>query len=256
MTAATPDFSAPQHHGTGPQAHEVRAFSAGDVILEEGSTLDQFLVILSGQVEMLYHGRRVRTLHDHDIFGLEQVLLGKSSPVRARALGECRVAYYTSATLRDFLRDNVRMSERLLRSLAQQLLQTTQCCGAAEAEAFTLPDSTLRFYGAGEVIVREGVFDPHFYKLVSCDKGLQVTSHGKTLSLLTTPGSFFGETAALLALPQRATVTSVGQSVVQVLTADQLEVMIREDPASALRMLHDLARRTAELQARLADADA
>jgi CRP-like cAMP-binding protein len=231
-------------------ALDVRTYRYGGVILEEGSVYTCFLVILSGQAEVLCMGKRIREAAEHDILGLENLLFKKPSLVSAVALTPCRVASYGPEALDYFLHNSPQMSERILRSVLHQLLQTTQKLAESDGE-FSLDDVRVQFYQDREVIIQEGVQGTDFYKLVSSDGGLRVSIRGEEVALISKPGEFFGEMASLLNLTRQATVSSIGQSVVQVYSGDQLGMLLEEHPDVALRMVRDLASRLAEINRKL-----
>ena len=55
------------------QAIDVAVFQAGEQIFPPGYESPYFLVILSGQVVLTRNGKRIRTLGEQDIFGLESL---------------------------------------------------------------------------------------------------------------------------------------------------------------------------------------
>ena len=230
-------------------AQEVRSFRYGDYILKEGAQTNQFAAILSGQVMVLFRGKKVRVLGEHDVLGLESLVFRRPSAVSAMALTACRVAFYGQEALDYFLRQDVRMNERLLKSVVQQLEQTTKRVVDKDRQ-FSLDDAKIRFFGNDEVIIQEGLHSIEFYKLVSTEGGLRVSIKDKEIARIERPGEFFGEMEALLSLPTQATVTSIGQSVVQVYPTDQLPVIVDLYPEVALQMISDLASRLMDMQRR------
>ena len=141
------------------------------------------------------------------------------------------------------------MSERLLKSVVKPLTQTTQHAAGGERE-FSLDDVKMRFYSDNEVIIEEGSQRSEFYRLVSTEGGLRICIQGKEITRLNKPGEFFGEMEALLGLPRQATVTSVGESVVQVYPGDQLPTMVEFYPEVALQMIRGLASRLMDINRR------
>jgi len=230
-------------------AQEVRSYRYGEFIIEEGGISNQFAAILNGRVQILSRGKKVRVLDEHDVLGLGNIFFKKPSPVSAMALTNCRVAFYGSEALNHFLRNDAAMSERILKSVVLQLTQTTQRAVEAERE-FSLDDVKMRFYKDDEVIIEEGSLQTEFYKLVSTEGGLRLCIQGKEIAQLNKPGEFFGEMEALLGLPSQTTVTSIGQSVVQVYPGDQLPRMVESYPEVALQMIHDLASRLMDINRR------
>ncbi len=105
----------------------------------------------------------------------------------------------------------------------------------------------MDFFSDGDVLVEEGAPDTDFFRLVSTQGGLKVTKAGREVSRIETPGEFFGEMAGLLKLPRQATVTSIGESVVERYGSDDLEVIVRDYPEVALQIMKNLVTRLMEL---------
>jgi CRP-like cAMP-binding protein len=254
MVADSPHGSSLSQSFDPVRALKVETYRYGEVILEEGADYSFFLVILSGYAEILCKGKEIRTAAEHDILGLENFLFKKPSLLSVVALTPCRVACYGTDAFEYFVHNSPQMSERILRSVLQQLLQTTQKLLESDGE-FSLDDVRVQFYQDGEVIIQEGMQGTDFYKLVSSEGGLRVSIRGEEIALIRRPGEFFGEMASLLNLTRQATVASIGQSVVQVYAGDQLGMLLEEHPDVALRMVRDLAARLADLNRRLMDKD-
>jgi CRP-like cAMP-binding protein len=235
-----------QNQITSIQAQEVRSYRYGEFIFEEGASNNQFAAILSGNVQILCRGKKVRVLGELDVLGLQNVFFKNPSPVSAMALTACRVAFYGPDALNHFLRGDAVMSERLLKSVVKQLTQTTQRAAGGERE-FSLDDVKMRFYSDDEVIIEEGSQRSEFYRLVSTEGGLRICIQGKEIARLSRPGEFFGEMETLLNLPCQATVTSDGESVVQVYPGDQLPTMVESYPEVALQMIRGLASRLMDI---------
>ena len=62
---------------------------AGSTIFEEGDEGDALYVIVSGQVEVLREGNRLKILRDADYFGELAVLTGAARNASIRALTDC-----------------------------------------------------------------------------------------------------------------------------------------------------------------------
>ncbi|HAA03278.1 MAG TPA: hypothetical protein DCZ69_10395 [Syntrophobacteraceae bacterium] len=232
-------------------AQEVRSFRYGDIIFEEGGQTSQFAAILSGQVVILFRGKKVRVLGEHDVLGLESLVLKRPSTISAMALTACRVAFYGPETLDYFLRNDFRMSERLLKSVVQQLALTTQKIADKDRE-FSLDDVKMRFFSNDDIVMEEGSYSLEFYKLVSTEGGLVLSVKGKELARVDRPGEFFGEMEALLNLPAQTTVTSIGQSAIQIYPTSQLSVIAELYPEVALQMIRSLASRLMDMNRKLA----
>lgn len=223
-------------------AIELRSHEYGDEIIREGDESPCFFVILNGQVGISKSGRLIRVLEDHDVFGLETILLKRGIPYSARSMRKTRLARYAPEALDHCLRENPQMTTGILRSTLQQLVQTTARV-TEDTEAFTLDDAQVEFFRDGEAIVVEGMPGRDFFRLVSTQGGLRVTREGKELYRIDKPGEFFGEMAGLLKLPRQATITSIGDSVVERYGGGDLEAIIRYHPEVALQIMHTVISR-------------
>lgn len=98
----------------------------------------------------------------------------------------------------------------------------------------------VRSFEEGESIVREETPGRVFH--VVLDGRVRVVRAGKTLARLL-PGEFFGEMALLLGGPRTATV--VGETSGHLLTLDgrELDRVIHQEPAVAIRIMQELAGR-------------
>jgi CRP-like cAMP-binding protein len=255
MVSDTEFAALPEPPVNAVHAQAVRTYRYGEFIIEEGGISSDFMVILSGQAQITCHGKKIRVGSDHDILGLENVLFKKASAVSAMALTQCRVAFYGPDALQYFLRSDSRMSERILRSVVQQLLQTTQRLVEGDRE-FSLDDVKMMFFEDGEMIIQEGTHGNDFYKLISSEGGLSIRIQGKEIAVMKKPGQFFGEMETLLQLPRQSTVISMGQSVVQAYPCVQLPMMVETHPEVALKMIRDLASRLADINRRFVEESA
>lgn len=239
-----PEQSGERDHGSSIHALHVRTYRDGEVILEEGEKPDHFFVILSGQVTIIQQGKVLRWLEDGDCFSLENFVLRKPSSYTARSLSGTRVAAYGQETFDHFIHEDSRMTKRILSSVLRQLMQTSQSCADQTLGFENLLE--IRFYREGEVIIEEGARGAEFYKLISSQAGLQVSLGGKKIKRIERPGEFFGETASLLQQPYRVTVTSIGESVVEVYGTGNLELILKSSPALGVYLIHALASRIAD----------
>ena len=228
------------------QAIELQFYRHGDEILKEGDESPCFYVILSGQVSISKQGKFIRLLREQDVFGLESLLLKQVVPYTARVMAPSRIASYGPDAFDQLVRENPRMTESILSSTVDQLLQTTENL-AHEEGVFAIDDVCVDFYSDGDVIIREGMRENDFFRLVSTEGGLRVTKAGKEISRIERPGEFFGEMAGLLNLPRVATITSIGESVVERYGFDDLDVIIRDYPEVALQIMRTVVIRLMEL---------
>ena len=232
------------------QAVEISSYRYGEEILREGEESPFYYAILSGQVRISHKGKKIRVLDEQDIFGLESCLFRKASYYSARSLSRCRIAKYGPEALDHIIRESPRMVLSLLVSTLHQLAQTTNNL-LEDAQAFSMDDVGVTFFKDEEVIIEEGSRGAQFYRLVSSQNGLRVSIGGQEVSRIEKPGEFFGEIACLMDAPRQATVTSIGDSVVEVYSMDDLDVIIRDYPDVALQMMRTLVKRLIESNQRL-----
>lgn len=229
----------------GTTALEIRTFGEDSEIVTEGERSSNFYVVLSGNVKILRRGRQLSILSDRDVFGLESCFLNQPSNVSARSIDNARIAIYSRDAIDFILYERPKMSRGILMSLLGQLTQTIQA--AVREEAGAKPENIdIRFYGDNEVIISEGVRETDIYKLVSTERGLVVSKSGREIGRIMNPGEFFGEMASVLNQERSATITSKGNSAVQVYSAEHIEDMIEEHPEIARKMISTLAKRLSQ----------
>ncbi|MGQ9668551.1 MAG: Crp/Fnr family transcriptional regulator [Desulfosoma sp.] len=237
-----------------PYAAEARTYQEGELIVAEDEPLEGFFVILDGRVRLSRGDRRVRVLREKDVFGLESMVFKKRSPLSARALTPCRVMFYETEAFDDFLHTRPRAFRELVMSLLRQLTDTSFAVNGEEPLVLS-SDVEVRHYGDGETIIVEGEDSKEFYRLISSDGGLRVTLRGVEIGRIDGPGDFFGEMACLLKVPRQATVTSMGESLVQVYRPQRLEQIVSENPQLAMKIIGTLARRLSSANIRLTEKD-
>jgi small-conductance mechanosensitive channel/CRP-like cAMP-binding protein len=114
--------------------------------------------------------------------------------------------------------------------------------------------SGSRLYAPNEVIIREG--QPG-HELFIIQRGeVRVLVDRADMSIVEVarlgPGAFFGEMSLMTGEPRRATVRSLGECEVIVVTKDALQPLLGQAPELAERISRKLAEREAELGARVA----
>ncbi|MEJ5348550.1 MAG: cyclic nucleotide-binding domain-containing protein [Desulfosoma sp.] len=237
-----------------PYSVEARTYQEGELIVVEDEPTQGFFVILDGRVRLSRGDRKIRVLGERDVFGLEAMVFKRKSPYTARAQTPCRLMVYETEAFDDFLYSRPRAFRELVLSLLRQL--TDASFSANGEESLVLPsDVEVRHYRDGENIVVEGELSQEFYRLISSDAGLRVTLRGMEIGRIDRPGDFFGEMACLLKAPRQATVTSMGDSLVQVFRPQQLEEIISENPKLAMKLIGTLARRLASANILLTEKD-
>lgn len=238
--------------GVGPEpnrarAQEITLYRRGEKILLEGEKKPFFFVILSGNVRISCRGKKLRVLGEQDIFGLESLVLQKLSCYSAEALRKCRIAKYGPDTLEYLIHECPRMVKSLLMSTLHQLTQVPQVL-AGDSAQLPIDEGRVKFLNDGETL-RDGkrvVTD--FYRLVSTQGGLRVTIGRKEVARIDRPGEFFGGVAGLRNLPSRAHITSIGESVIETYSLEDLDVLIRDYPEAAGQIMRAMVKRLAEVE--------
>jgi CRP-like cAMP-binding protein len=100
----------------------------------------------------------------------------------------------------------------------------------------------------GRVLVKEGDRGLEFFVIV--DGSARVSRHGCTVAQLG-PGDFFGELALLIDRPRNATVSALSPMEVIVLSRREFDAALVEAPGMARRLMAGMARRLAELDAKV-----
>ncbi len=230
----------------GASALEIRTYLDNEEIIAEGDRGDHFYVLLRGMVKIFHRGRQLSILGEGDVFGLESCILNHPSSINASSVGNARIALYDRDAIDFILYERPQMSRGILKSLLLQLAQTIQSAIRDEARGATAGSIDVRFFGDGEVIIKEGVKETDIFKLVSTEQGLVVSRGGREVGQILTPGEFFGEMASILNQERSATISSKGNSVVQVYSAEHIQDMIEEHPEIAKKMISALAQRLAQ----------
>jgi CRP-like cAMP-binding protein len=236
------------------QAIEIRTYSHGEVIIREGDNPPCFFAVLSGHVRLSKAGNIILHLGDQDIFALEHLMLRKPCLYTATAVTQSRVAAYGPEALDHLIRHSPRMTLNIMTSVSRQLARLARST-AEIYDSFSLDDVEVQFFHDGETIIQEGTVGKEFYRLVSTQGGLRVSIKSKELAPIVKPGEFFGEIAGLLNLPRQATVTSMGDSVVEKYDLAELETVIRDYPEIAVQMMRTLVSRLLEVNLRLTEND-
>jgi len=209
--------------------------------MPEGEQSPSFLVILSGQVVLTKGGKVIRTLEEMDIFGLESLLLKKPSYYAAYALQECRIAKYGPETLDHLIHESPRMIQNVLISIVHQLTQTTLYLLEPPAP-FQADEERIFFFRDDQVIYDEAVAGTELYRLISTEGGLKVSVGGREVSRIHNSGEFFGFPGS----NDRTCISSIGESVVEKYGAEDLDIIIRDYPETARRIMSKLIERVSD----------
>lgn len=119
--------------------------------------------------------------------------------------------------------------------------ETSQSPGAAIFEGL----GRSRAFMAGDVIIREGAPDDDIFFLMEGQvRIVSVSGNGREVVHNTlSPGTFFGEMAALSGTQRNASVLAETAARVRIVSRQDLLSQIRSDPAGALWMLAEISQR-------------
>ncbi|NLI80662.1 MAG: cyclic nucleotide-binding domain-containing protein [Deltaproteobacteria bacterium] len=232
-------------HSLSVRALNVQTHPYGDVVVREGEETEGFYVILSGQVRISQGGKNVRILEEQDVFGLDNLILRKPAQYTARTLSRSRIATYGRDSFEYLFHHSPQMIQTFLLSTLQQLSQTTHNLSGM-TESFSIGEVRVNFYSDGEVILGEDVATRTFYRLVSSHGGLRLTKGNEELGCIEKPGEFFGGIIGFANGVHQAQVTSIGESAVEMYTIDDLEVVIKDYPDIALKIMQALIAKLSE----------
>ena len=101
-------------------------------------------------------------------------------------------------------------------------------------------EATVTVYDRGETIVEEGSKGGAFFVIL--DGSAKAVSGSRTLGRLK-PGTFFGEVALLDEGPRMASVVTESMTRCLILDGQDFQRIVAKEPALALRLLRELARR-------------
>ena len=105
--------------------------------------------------------------------------------------------------------------------------------------------SAVLDFAEGDEIVKEGQAGSVFY--VIADGGAKVVRGGRTVGRLE-PGRFFGELAVLGGTPRTASVIATAPTTCVMLSARNLQKVLKDEPAIALSILGYVAHRLADAE--------
>jgi CRP/FNR family transcriptional regulator, cyclic AMP receptor protein len=105
---------------------ELRAFSAGDVVFQEGDTSRDMFAVLGGEMEVLKHSRlgreaRVALLGPGDWFGEMSIVDVQPRSASVRVLSPSRLVRMTAADFDALYRRDIRAYALIILNLAREL---------------------------------------------------------------------------------------------------------------------------------------
>ena len=96
-------------------------FPAGRTLIEQGATGREFIVVLTGEVEVRRNGRRLPIDGDADFFGEAALLTGAKRNATVKTLSPVRALVITDRAFWRLLKDSPRIEGKILASLASRL---------------------------------------------------------------------------------------------------------------------------------------
>jgi CRP-like cAMP-binding protein len=125
----------------GDTTKNVKTFSRGDVIAEEGSPGGGWYVLLSGRVAVFKQGTKVTEFSTRGmIFGEISSILSKPRTARLVAVDPCEVMHF-EANLDELVAKYPSVAKTVLISLAQRLEKTTEALWVAVQSHPKSPDT-------------------------------------------------------------------------------------------------------------------
>jgi CRP/FNR family transcriptional regulator, cyclic AMP receptor protein len=98
--------------------------SAGSMIFAEGDPGDALFLIVSGDVEVLRDGKRLKVLRDADYFGELAVLTGETRNASIRALTDCLLLRLERSDFHKVLAGSFEAVLAVIRIICRRLQQT------------------------------------------------------------------------------------------------------------------------------------
>lgn len=109
---------------------ELRTYSDGDIVFEEGEEGRYLYVVVSGQVEIRKEGELVSTVlaecQSGDMFGELAMIDSRPHSADAIAIGDTELALYDRDTFLAAVREDPWFAMAVIQSLAARLRQTTE----------------------------------------------------------------------------------------------------------------------------------
>ena len=238
-----------------PPPPSIQSFQAGETIFALGEPSKYFYILLSGAVVLTKNDEPEIRLHGRNAFGLEGIINSSDAyPCTAVAGEPCRVAQYSAEVAVDMLQNASRTQQLVLQGLAHVLEASWSRLDHKDpADMKTQFIGRIQTVGPGQWIMRDGEKSTEIYRIISTDKGLEVVKNDTRLAVISEPGDIFGEMACLLNEGRTAGIRSLGNSVLEVYSPEQLTSMLSDYPDFSLRLVTTLAQRLAKTTKELAE---
>ncbi len=240
---------------TAAQAPGIESFAEGETIFTAGDPAHRFHILLGGSVALTKHKEPPIHITGRHAFGIEGIINPSGVyPCTAMALEPCRVATYQAEIVDDILQNSPRTLQLILEGLSHVLEASWFRLGKNNpAHLQTQFVGRIQTKGPGQWIMQDGEMSTEIYRIISTDKGLEVVKNGNQLAVIKEPGEIFGEMAFLLDEGRTAGIRSLGNSVLEVYSPEQLTTMLSDYPDFSLRVITTLAQRLAKTSRELAD---
>ncbi|WP_045215220.1 Crp/Fnr family transcriptional regulator [Desulfonatronovibrio magnus] len=231
----------------------------GTQIISQGMEADRIYVILSGRVDILCHGKKVIELGPESVLGAEPVFFPETSYLYSAIVSrQTRISEYHYSDILDMISTSPDLFHQIFSSMSKQLGKLWNEIGEnVEHEQNDMHFvGEIRSYTENQWVIQEGQEDTDIFRIVSSDKGLEVSRSGHKLATLNTPGEFFGEMAIILGEKRTASVRSLGNSILEVYPGHQLQNILADYPGIAMRIIKAMSQRLAHTTKALADSTA
>ena len=232
----------------------IKSFQQGERIFTVGTSAEYFYILLNGCVVLTKKHEPEMRLSGRKAFGVEGIISSSGVyPCTAIAEEPCRVARYTADLAVDMLQSTSRTTQVVIQGLAHLLEQSwSRRFHKDAANLQTQFAGRIQTVGPGQWIMQDGETSTEIYRIISTDKGLEVVKNKTRLAVISEPGAIFGEMAFLLNENRSAGIRSLGNSVLEVYSPEQLTSMLSDYPDFSLRLVITLARRLAKTTRELA----
>ncbi len=203
-------------------------------------------VVLSGGVDIYRDRKLVMNLGPESVLGAEPLFILEDRYLyTARSSAISRFSSYQYSDLFDIFGTQPMIIKQILHSISRQLGSLWSGARAQDLSDLQFLGD-IRTYGPGQWVIREGEDDTSLFRIVSAQKGLEVTKDGQKITVLRTPGDFFGEMAVVLGEKRTASVRSLGDAILEVYPGDQLQNILSDYPLVSMRIITALSKRLAE----------
>jgi CRP-like cAMP-binding protein len=246
------------HNHSAPSAAPapaIESFSEGATLFAAGEDALRFYILLEGSIALTRGHEPPVHLRGRHAFGIEGIINPSGVyPCTARALEPCRVATYQADMVDDLLQNSPRTLQLIVQGLSHVLEASWLRLGRNHpGEMQTQFVGRIQTVGPGQWVMQDGERSKEIYRIISTDKGLEVVKNGNQLAVIREPGEIFGEMACLLNEGRTAGIRSLGNSVLEVYSPEQLLAMLSDYPDFSLRLVTTLAQRLAKTSRELAE---